>query len=282
LSQLEPAEVEAQVARALREDWRGSDLTGAAVVEPGQSCRAQVIARQEGVLCGIALAKEVFRQVDPAIRCTELMRDGDLLSKGSVPIRIEGPAEGILVGERTALNFLQHLSGIASFTATFVAVASPYGVEILDTRKTIPGLRILEKYATRTGGARNHRMGLYDAILIKDNHSDLAGGLAVALGRATARHRAQEVEVEVRSEAELEVALQFGVGRVLLDNFTSEAAGEAVTLIDGRAEVEISGGVDLDNLGRYAAARPNYISVGRLTQSAPALDLAMKVIPGAA
>ena len=282
MSQLDPAEVEAQAARALAEDWRGSDLTGAAVVDPGQRCLAQVVAREQGVLCGVALAREVFRQVDPAIRCTQLMQDGDRLSEGGVPLRVEGLAQGILVGERTALNFLQHLSGIASLTAKFVAVASPYGVEILDTRKTIPGLRVLEKYATRTGGARNHRMGLYDAILIKDNHSDLAGGLAAALERARARHPARELEVEVRSKEELEVALQFGVGRVLLDNFRPEAAAEAVKLVEDRSEVEISGGVDLDNLGRYAAARPQYISVGRLTQSAPALDLAMKVVLSAA
>jgi nicotinate-nucleotide pyrophosphorylase (carboxylating) len=219
--------------------------------------------------------------VNRAISCKELIQDGDRLSEGTVPMRIEGPAQGILVGERTALNFLQHLSGIASLTAKFVALASPYGVEILDTRKTIPGLRLLEKYATRTGGARNHRLGLFDAILIKDNHADLAGGLGAALARATARHPAREMEVEVRSKEELEVALQFGVARVLLDNFTPAAAAEAVKLVDGRAEVEISGGVDLDNLIQYAAAYPNYISVGRLTQSAPALDLAMKVIPGA-
>jgi nicotinate-nucleotide pyrophosphorylase (carboxylating) len=278
LSQLEPTEVEAQAARALAEDWRGSDLTGAAVVDPGQRCLAQVVAREEGVLCGVALAREVFRQVDPSITFTQLMEDGDRLAEGSVPIRVEGPAQGILVGERTALNFLQHLSGIASLTAKFVAVASPYGVEILDTRKTIPSLRDLEKYATRTGGARNHRMGLYDAILIKDNHADLAGGLRAALDRATARHPARELEVEVRSKEELEEALRFGVGRVLLDNFSPEAAAEAAKLVAGRTEIEISGGVDLPNLGRYAAALPQYISVGRLTQSAPALDLAMKVV----
>jgi nicotinate-nucleotide pyrophosphorylase (carboxylating) len=139
-------------------------------------------------------------------------------------------------------------------------------------------LRDLEKYATRTGGARNHRMGLYDAILIKDNHADLAGGLRAALDRATARHPARELEVEVRSKEELEEALKFGVGRVLLDNFSPEAAAEAAKLVAGRTEIEISGGVDLQNLGRYAAARPQYISVGRLTQSAPALDLAMKVV----
>ncbi|HUY24236.1 MAG TPA: hypothetical protein VMV09_02880, partial [Candidatus Saccharimonadales bacterium] len=147
MSQLEAAEVEAQAARALAEDWRGSDITGAAVVDPGQRCLAQVVAHEEGVLCGVAVAREVFRQVDPAITFSQLMQDGDHLSKGSVPIRVEGQAQGILVGERTALNFLQHLSGIASLTAKFVAVASPYGVEILDTRKTIPGLRVLEKYA---------------------------------------------------------------------------------------------------------------------------------------
>ena len=159
-------------------------------------------------------------------------------------------------------------------------MARPFGVEILDTRKTLPGLRQLEKYAAHTGGARNHRMGLYDAILIKDNHVDLAGGLRVALARATARHPSRAVEVEVRSLEELAEALEFGVGRVLLDNFNPAQVAEAVELVGNKAEVEVSGGVRLENLALYAAARPKYISVGRLTHSAPALDLAMKVVAG--
>lgn len=279
---LEPAEVAAHAQRALAEDYGGVDLTGAAVLDPGQSCRAQVIAREEGVLCGVTLAREVFRQVDPSISCAALLQDGDRLVQGSVAILVEGPGPGVLVGERTALNFLQHLSGIATLTARYVAVAGPFGVEILDTRKTLPGLRQLEKYATRCGGAGNHRMGLYDAILIKDNHIDLGGGLHAALSRATARNPAAELEVEVRSSEELAQALNFRVGRVLLDNFTPEQVARAVSLVGDRAAVEVSGGVTLDNLAAYAAARPGYISVGRLTHSAPALDLAMKVVVGAA
>jgi nicotinate-nucleotide pyrophosphorylase (carboxylating) len=280
LSQLEPAEIAAQAARALAEDYRGQDLTGESVLEAGQCCVAEVRAREDGVLCGLALAHEVFHQVDPSITCTDLLQDGDVLRAGSLAMRVAGPAAAVLVAERTALNFLQHLSGIASLTAKFAAVARPFGVEILDTRKTLPGLRQLEKYAAHTGGARNHRMGLYDAILIKDNHVDLAGGLRVALARAVARHPSRAVEVEVRSLEELAEALEFGVGRVLLDNFNPAQVAEAVELVGNKAEVEVSGGVRLENLALYAAARPQYISVGRLTHSAPALDLAMKVVAG--
>lgn len=275
---LDPAEIESAVERALAEDFRGTDLTGEAVLAEGQVCVAEVIAREPGVLCGLAVAHEVFRQVDSSIACADLLQDGARLQPGSVAMRVRGAARGVLAGERTAVNFLQHLSGIASLTAQFVQVASPFGVEILDTRKTLPGLRQLEKFAVRTGGAHNHRMGLFDAILIKDNHVDLAGGLGSALARAVARHPAQEIEVEVRSGAELAEALEYGVGRVLLDNFTPEEVSSAVELVGTRAEIEVSGGVTLETVAQYARARPNYISVGLLTHSAPALDLAMKVV----
>jgi nicotinate-nucleotide pyrophosphorylase (carboxylating) len=277
LSQLDPAEIASAVERALAEDYRGRDLTGEAVVAVGQTCRAQVIAREAGVLCGVPLAEEVFHQVDATVSCGVLLGDGSPLEAGSVVMGISGSAAAILAGERTALNFLQHLSGIASLTAQYVAVARGYQVTILDTRKTVPGLRYWEKYAARTGGAANHRMGLYDAVLIKDNHVDLAGGLKEALSRALRRHPASEVEVEVRSQEELLAALEARVGRVLLDNFSPAQVAQAVELVDRRAVVEVSGGVRLENLAEYAASRPDYISVGRLTHSAPALDLAMKV-----
>ncbi|MGH7691360.1 MAG: carboxylating nicotinate-nucleotide diphosphorylase [Candidatus Dormibacteria bacterium] len=276
MSTADRAEIAAAVERALAEDYRGSDLTAAAVLGE-EDCRAEVLAREPGVLCGLALAHEVFRQVDPRVRCADRLADGDAVERDSVALEVTGPARAVLAGERTALNFLQHLSGIATLTARFVAVARPYGVVILDTRKTVPGLRLLEKYAVRTGGGRNHRMGLYDAVLIKDNHADLAGGLEAALGRALRHHPPAEVEVEVRSREELQQALQFRVGRVLLDNFSPEQVTEAVALVARRAQIEVSGGVTLENLAAFAAARPDYISVGRLTHSAPALDLAMAV-----
>ncbi len=278
---LDPAEIKSAVARALAEDYRGSDLTGQAVLRGGQRCVAEVVAREPGVLCGVEIVREVFRQLDGSVECDELLRDGDVIEVGSLVIRVSGPAVPILAGERTALNFLQHLSGIASLAAKFVAIASPYGVQILDTRKTLPGLRLLEKYATRTGGAVNHRMGLFDAILIKDNHVDIAGGLAEALASATAHHPAKEVEVEVRTPDELKTALDFGVGRVLLDNFTPDGVRAAIALTGRTTEVEVSGGVTLANLVDYASALPDFISVGRITHSAPALDLAMKVVRGA-
>jgi nicotinate-nucleotide pyrophosphorylase (carboxylating) len=278
LVSLDPAEIEAAVERALAEDYRGTDLTGEAVLDEGQRGIAEVISREPGVLCGVAIAQEVFRQVDRSVECAELLLDGARLQQGSLAMRVTGPARSLLAAERTAVNFLQHLSGIASLTAQFVRVASPFGVEILDTRKTLPGLRQLEKYAARTGGALNHRMGLFDAILIKDNHVDLAGGLSQAVARAAAHHAVKEIEIEVRTERELEQAVEAGVGRVLLDNFTPEEVRAAVASVGNRAEVEVSGGVTLENLAVYAEARPNYISVGRITHSAPALDLAMKVI----
>ncbi|MGC1184822.1 MAG: carboxylating nicotinate-nucleotide diphosphorylase [Candidatus Dormiibacterota bacterium] len=279
MSQLDPTEIASAVERALAEDYRGRDLTGEAVLSAGQSCRAEVIARERGVLCGVELAQAVFHQIDAEVSCSDALADGSPLAAATVVMQVAGPAAAVLAGERTALNFLQHLSGIASLTARYVAVARAYGVTIQDTRKTVPGLRSLEKYAARTGGAQNHRMGLYDAVLIKDNHVDLAGGLKEALERALSRHPAREVEVEVRSKEELLTALEVGVGRVLLDNFSPAQVAEAVGLIDHRAEIEVSGGVSLENLAEYAAARPDYISVGRLTHSAPALDLALKVRP---
>ncbi|MGC1193158.1 MAG: carboxylating nicotinate-nucleotide diphosphorylase, partial [Candidatus Dormiibacterota bacterium] len=248
------------------------------LLDEGQRGVAEVISREPGVLSGVAIAQQVFRQVDSTVECAELLLDGARLQQGSVAMRVTGPARSLLAAERTAVNFLQHLSGIASLTAQFVRVASPFGVEILDTRKTLPGLRQLEKYAARTGGARNHRMGLFDAILIKDNHVDLAGGLRQAVARAATHHPAKEIEIEVRTEGELEQAVEAGVGRVLLDNFSPEGVRAAVAWVGNRAEVEVSGGVNLVNLAAYAGARPNYISVGRITHSAPALDLAMKVI----
>jgi len=278
LTNLDQAEIEAVVERALAEDYQGQDLTGEAVVEADQRGSAEVIAREPGVLCGVGIAREVFRQVDDSLVFDELLQDGVRLVDGSVVLRVTGQARAILAGERTAVNFLQHLSGIASLTARFVRVAGPFGVTILDTRKTLPGLRQLEKYAARTGGARNHRMGLFDALLIKDNHVDLAGGLGAAVARATTRHPAQEVEVEVRSQAELGQALDLGVGRVLLDNFTPQEVRAAIARVGGRAEIEVSGGVTLENLAEYAQEHPTFISVGRLTHSAPALDLAMKVV----
>lgn len=270
-------ELRSQVERSLAEDLGEGDLTSLAVLEEAECCRAQIVARAKGVVCGLPLAVEVFRQLDERILCRALAEDGDQVAKGASLLELSGPARGILAGERTALNFLQHLSGVASLSRLFVEAAAPFQVDILDTRKTLPGLRQLEKYATRVGGARNHRMGLYDAILVKDNHATVAGGLGVALGRARRSHPGAEIEAEVRDLSELDLALEFGVGRVLLDNFSPQSVTEAVARAAGRAQVEVSGGVTMENLRDFAAARPDYISVGRLTHSAPALDLALEV-----
>lgn len=273
-------EIEGQVLRALAEDYQGADLTTESVVGAEQICQAKVVSREPGILCGLAVAEAVFLALDPSVTVRPLLRDGDTMKPGSTILEIDGPARAILSGERTALNFLQRLSGISSLTGEFVAVASRYGVVILDTRKTTPGLRRLEKYATRVGGGENHRMGLYDAVLIKDNHVDLAGGLVAAVASALKIAPKVNIEVEVRDMGELEQALSLGIGRVLLDNFTPAGVKAAVELVGGRCPVEVSGGVDLENLEQYARARPNYISVGLLTHSPRALNIALKVSVG--
>jgi nicotinate-nucleotide pyrophosphorylase (carboxylating) len=273
-------EIEGQVLRALAEDYQGADLTTESVVRAEQICQAKVVSREPGILCGLAVAEAVFLALDPSVTVRPLLRDGDTMKPGSTILEIDGPARAILSGERTALNFLQRLSGISSLTGEFVAVASRYGVVILDTRKTTPGLRRLEKYATRVGGGENHRMGLYDAVLIKDNHVDLAGGLVAAVASALKIAPKVNIEVEVRDMGELEQALSLGIGRVLLDNFTPAGVKAAVELVGGRCPVEVSGGVDLENLEQYARARPNYISVGLLTHSPRALNIALKVSVG--
>ncbi|MGH7698400.1 MAG: carboxylating nicotinate-nucleotide diphosphorylase, partial [Candidatus Dormibacteria bacterium] len=255
----------------------GRDLSTEAALEPGQPGCGRLVAREPGVVCGLPVAREVFRQVGQELRCRALVEDGAAVARGEALMRLEGPAAALLAGERVALNFVQRLSGIATLTSRFVARAAPLGVVILDTRKTTPGLRQLERYATRVGGARNHRLGLFDAVLLKDNHIDLAGGMAAALARACRRVPPGEVEVEVRTPEELAQALPFGVGRVLLDNFTPEQVRSAIGTTAGRCQVEVSGGVTLENLDAYLASRPDFISVGQLTHSPPALDVAMEV-----
>jgi len=268
-----------EVQRALDEDLQSSgDITSRALIPPDSRGRARIVLREDGVVAGLPLASMVFRLLDNKVNFQPLVGDGDLLPAGSEIAVVEGPVLAILEGERTALNFLQRLSGIATLTNKHVSRAAPHAVEILDTRKTTPGLRPLEKYAVRAGGGKNHRLGLYDAVLIKDNHIAAVGGVGRAVEKAReAVGEEQQVEVEVESLDGLDEAIAAGADIVMLDNMSVEETREAVEAAGGRVKLETSGGINLENLEAYAATGVDYISVGALTHSAPALDIALEL-----
>ena len=268
------------IDRALAEDVGPGDVTTAALVDPAATARARIEQKAEGAVAGLEVAEAVFHRVHPGLRWRAhaeagRWRDGGLVAE------VAGPAAGIVTGERVALNFLGRLSGIATLTARFVAAVEGTGARILDTRKTTPGLRALEKLAVAAGGGENHRAGLYDAILVKENHAALAGGVGPAARRAVAAGAAAglAVEVECATLAELEEALAAGAGRVLLDNMSLGELREAVALTAGRARLEASGGVTLTTVREIAETGVDVISVGALTHSAPALDLSLTLEP---
>ncbi|MGB5563691.1 MAG: carboxylating nicotinate-nucleotide diphosphorylase [Sedimenticolaceae bacterium] len=275
MQRVDPQEVAAQVRLALAEDLGSGDLT-ARLVPADTEARARVIVRESAVLCGSDWLGEVFHQLDPAIRIEWSAQDGDRLKPGQLVCGLSGPARPILSGERTALNFLQTLSGTASLVARYVAAIEDTGATILDTRKTIPGLRLAQKYAVRCGGASNHRIGLFDAILIKENHIRSAGSIAAAL-RGAAATVADDVlvEIEVENLDELDQALAAGARRVLLDNFDNDALREAADRTAGRASLEASGGVDLETIRGIALTGVDFISVGQLTKDVRATDYSM-------
>lgn len=270
-----PAEVTATVARALAEDVGAGDLT-AALVPPERTADATVVTRVDMVLCGGAWFDEVFRQLDPAIAIEWAHADGARIIAGGTLCTLSGPARPLLTGERTALNFLQTLSATATQAARYAAVAAGTRTRILDTRKTIPGLRSAQKYAVRCGGCGNHRLGLWDGVLIKENHIAAAGGIAAAVARARAAAAGQPVEVEVESLAELKEAVAAGADIALLDNFTLEDIRRAVSAVDGRMRLEVSGNVTLDRLPALVATGVDFISVGALTKDLSAIDLSMR------
>lgn len=274
-------EVDDLIARALEEDVGAGDLTTRAVVEPGRRARALVVQKAPGVLFGLDVAEAVFRRLDPDVDAERLRAEGEWLADPPADaLALHGDAQALLTGERVALNFLGHLSGVATVTAACVREVQGTGLEVLDTRKTIPGLRRLEKEAVAAGGGRNHRMGLWDAILVKDNHIALAGGVEEAVRRALANRPAGvPVEVECASLQDIEAALRAGADRLLLDNMDAAALAEAVALVAGRAELEASGGITPGALREIAAAGVQSVSLGFLTHSAPALDLSMSVEP---
>ena len=259
----------------LAEDVGRGDVTSRLVVPEGAGARALIEQKAAGVIAGLETAEEVFRRLDPALRWEVLTEEGSWREGGAVA-RIEGPAAPLLAGERTALNLLGRLSGVATLTARYVAAVQGTGARILDTRKTTPGLRELEKAAVVAGGGVSHRRGLWDAVLIKENHAALAGGVGPAVRAALeGAPDGMLVEVECRDLAELREALDAGPGRILLDNMTPKEMREAVELTAGRAELEASGGVTLETVGEIAATGVDFVSVGALTHSAPALDLSL-------
>jgi nicotinate-nucleotide pyrophosphorylase (carboxylating) len=266
------------VARALAEDVGSGDVTTEATVPADALARGLITQKAPGVMFGIELVQETFRQLDPGVGF-ELIVHESRWRNGGAALEVEGTARAILTGERTALNFLQRLSGIATMAARAARAVEGTGVTILDTRKTTPGLRELEKAAVRAGGATNHRAGLYDAILIKENHAALAGGIGPAV--RSARERAPELplEVECRDLDEVDEALGAGAPRILLDNMTPAELRRAVEHVAGRAELEASGGATLDTIREIAETGVDFISLGALTHSAPALDFSLILEP---
>jgi nicotinate-nucleotide pyrophosphorylase (carboxylating) len=269
-------DLRALVERALGEDIGSGDLTAEAIVPSGVRARASVHQKAPGVIYGLDVAEACFRALDPKVAVERAVAEGRWRESGPV-VALEGDGAAIVSAERTALNFLAHLSGIATLTARCVAAVEGTGVTILDTRKTTPGLRDLEKSAVRAGGAQNHRRGLDDAILVKENHAALAGGLGEAVRRARAAHPGLALEAECRSPAEIEEALEAGATRLLLDNMAPEALRAAVAQVGDRAALEASGGMTLQTLPAHAATGVEFISIGALTHSAPALDLSLTV-----
>jgi nicotinate-nucleotide pyrophosphorylase (carboxylating) len=270
-----PDDVTAAVRQALEEDVGSGDVT-ASLVAADARVSASLVCREPAVLCGTAWFDETFRQLDGGIAVRWQARDGDAVAPGDVVCTLTGPAAPVLTGERTAINFLQLLSGTATTARSYADVVAGTGTRVLDTRKTLPGLRLAQKYAVRCGGCTNHRIGLFDAVLIKDNHIASAGSIAAVLAAARRENPDLSVEVEVTNLAELDEALDGGADVVMLDNFERGDIAEAVKRARGRAELEISGNVAIEDLAALAATGVDYISVGALTKNVRAIDFSMR------
>jgi nicotinate-nucleotide pyrophosphorylase (carboxylating) len=275
---LDPADYRDLVRRALQEDVGSGDITTDAVIDPRQRARGIFLVKADCVIAGMDVAVEAFRQLDVAISATFLRQDGDRCSSGDRILAIVGTAGALLTGERTALNFLQRLSGVATRTRQFVDAAAGR-IVVLDTRKTTPTLRSLEKYAVAVAGATNHRRGLYDAVLVKDNHIRLAGGLKSAITLVRGRRPGTPIEVEAQTLDEVDEAIAAGAEVILADNMSIDNIRETVRRARGHARVEISGGVTLERVPTLAATGADFVSVGALTHSAPAVDISFEIEP---
>ena len=281
---LPPFEIESLVKAALREDAPHGDITTHALLDPALHAQANVVAKQNLTLAGVAVLHAVYRALDPAVEVTATFEDGATLEAGQTFATLQGPAHSILGGERVALNFLQHLSGIATLTSRFCAEIRHYPTILVDTRKTIPGLRRLEKWAVALGGGTNHRMSLSDGVLIKDNHLVLleAQGTTIREACRKAKERLSHhfrICVEVETLEQIDQALDGGADVLLLDNMSPPLVREAVGLVKGRAQTEVSGGITIENVREYAATGVDSISIGALTHSAPAVDISLDVLP---
>lgn len=272
--------IDATIDIAFKEDIGDGDHTTLSCIPHDLEGRARLLVKQDGILCGVELAKKIFAKFDPTLKVTQFLHDGDKIKKGDIAFTVEGKTISILQTERLVLNFMQRLSGIATATNEYVKLLEGTNTKILDTRKTTPGLRLLEKYAVKVGGGENHRIGLYDMILIKDNHIDYAGGVTQAITKTKeylkAKGKNLKIEVEARTLAEIEEILKFDVERILIDNFTPEETKVAVALINGKCKTESSGGITKESIRAYAEAGVDYISVGALTHHISSLDLSLK------
>jgi nicotinate-nucleotide pyrophosphorylase (carboxylating) len=265
------------IEKALAEDLGPGDVTSEATIPADSISTAVVLAKQDLVLAGIDIAAEVFRHLDPDVRFTPIAKDGDMIHAGTELARLSGNTRALLAGERVALNLLQHLSGIATLTAQYVEKLRGLKAEVLDTRKTLPGLRQLEKNAVRIGGGKNHRMGLYDMVLIKDNHIKAAGGITKAVASARTKTGNLRIEVETKTLDEVREAVAAKPDIIMLDNMPIDVMREAVRMIGGRALVEASGNVTLETVRHIAESGVDFVSSGSLTHSAPAADISMKI-----
>ena len=271
-----PFEIVECLKRALAEDIGPGDVTTNSIVPVDAVLRGRILAKDAGVVAGLDLAQAVFLMLEDQIRFIPTVAEGSQVTSGTVLADISGSARALLTGERTALNFLGRMSGIATLTRQFVDRVSGTSARILDTRKTAPGLRAIDKLAVRRGGGENHRMGLFDMVLIKDNHIDFAGSIAAAVERVRAAGTSIEIEVEARTLEHVQEALDWGVERILLDNMTTEVLRKAVALNGGRAKLEASGNVTLENVRQIAETGVDFISVGALTHSATVFDVSLK------
>lgn len=277
----ESKEIHDFIENALREDIGGGDHSSLASIPEGTTGKAKMIIKDEGIVAGLKLAEAVFKQADPTLKVELLLKDGDAVKFGDIALIVQGSVHSILKTERVVLNLTQRLSGIASITHKCVKKVEGTACTILDTRKTTPGLRLLEKWAVKTGGGENHRIGLYDMVMLKDNHVDYAGGITAAVQRTTTyleeRQLDLKIEVETRNLDEVKEALNTGsVDRIMLDNFKPEELKVAVELINAKTETEASGGITLENLREYAETGVQYISIGALTHSVKSLDISLK------
>ncbi|MFT7588722.1 MAG: nicotinate-nucleotide pyrophosphorylase (carboxylating) [Limisphaerales bacterium] len=271
------------IKAALEEDIKDGDHTTLACIPSSQNGKARCLIKQDGVLAGVELAVEIFQIVDPGLEVDIKIEDGTRIKYGDVPFFVSGKKQSILTAERLVLNFMQRMSGISSLTRLFADKIAHTTSKLLDTRKTTPGLRVFEKWAVRIGGGHNHRMGLYDRVMIKDNHVDFCGGIAQAIDTVEKYLKAKNIdipiEIETRNLAEVaQVLKRGGVDRIMLDNYDLSSMREAVQLINGRFETEGSGGVNLDTIGPIAETGVDYVSVGALTHSATALDISLKAV----